>query len=468
MSNPSSDSYRNITRYQGQDYSFAPRYLRARDPTTSDIKPKEQQGHYPLGSLWTNSSNSNLWALANITNNLAKWVLLSGGTGPLIKIGVPNGTSPINPDTNGLISFTSTGATVTITGSAGGLGAQNINFDVNAAAILEKLAGDDAAPVVPTAGQINLTGITVLNATNAKPVFFKKNAGSTEELDVQLATTSTSVAKNINNAGLASYSSTQFAIDAPTGFVTLAGGGTNKALQTITGDSGGAVIPDANNNINHVSDANYNTLGGVGILTGSASTLTLNLTRALSSPTAIGNTAANTGQFTAIGVNVAAPAKGIELASTNGIKFDTSSGANTAAPPLAVATSNTLTIYEEGTFTPTLVGHSVAGTTTYTAQVGRYVRIGNWVWIQYAIGISAATGTGVADFTMPFTSANTVIIASSMGSHQDQGTGAITLSQSYINTASAISNLRDNGSTVSYAVENASRAYQSGLFFPTV
>ncbi len=83
MSNPSSDSYRNPLRHTGQDYSFAPRYLRPRDPfsptnASRDIKPKENQGYYPLGSIWTNSTNGNLWILANITNNLAKWLLLTG------------------------------------------------------------------------------------------------------------------------------------------------------------------------------------------------------------------------------------------------------------------------------------------------------------------------------------------------------------------------------------------------------
>jgi len=132
----SSDSFRNVTRYIGQDYRFVPTYIRPRDPfspTTSstDIKPKEQQGYYPITSLWTNSTNGNIWALAGIANNLAKWILISSGSsGPALMFGVPLGTSPITPDSNGLVNFTSTGSTVAITGSAGGLGLQNINFDV--------------------------------------------------------------------------------------------------------------------------------------------------------------------------------------------------------------------------------------------------------------------------------------------------------------------------------------------------
>ena len=135
MSNPSSDSYRNPLRHTGQDYSFAPRYLRPRNPlsptnASADIKPKEQQGYYPLGSLWTNSSNGNLWALATITNNLAKWILISGTSGPILNITVPNGVSPIVADGNGTINFTSNDGSVVITGSSASPNNHTINFDV--------------------------------------------------------------------------------------------------------------------------------------------------------------------------------------------------------------------------------------------------------------------------------------------------------------------------------------------------
>lgn len=91
---------------------------------------------------------------------------------------------------------------------------------------ITNVIGDDGMPVVPAAGTgaITLDGITVLNAVNAKPVFFKKNATNTEELDVQVTTTSASGSKNINNAGLASFDSLFFTVDASTGFVSVAGG----------------------------------------------------------------------------------------------------------------------------------------------------------------------------------------------------------------------------------------------------
>ena len=79
--------------------------------------------------------------------------------------------------------------------------------------------------------------------------------------------------------------------------IGLTGGGS--AVEHLTADSGGILNPTSNN-FNIVSDANYNTLGGTGIFNGVGSTITLNLTKALSSPTPIGNTAINTGQFSAL------------------------------------------------------------------------------------------------------------------------------------------------------------------------
>jgi hypothetical protein len=80
--------------------------------------------------------------------------------------------------------------------------------------------------------------------------------------------------------------------------------------------------------------------------------------------------------------------------------------ANTHAPGM---TSELLTWYEEGVFTPTVFGTGTAGTGTYTFQVGSYVRIGKVVQFQASLAWSAHTGTG--DFGgvggLPFSSAST-------------------------------------------------------------
>ena len=97
---------------------------------------------------------------------------------------------------------------------------------------------------------------------------------------------------------------------------------------------------------------------------------------------------------TTIGVGGATPST-----SGAGITFPATQSASTDA--------NTLDDYEEGTWTPTIVGSSTTGTGTYSYQVGRYTKIGNLVNLSCYIAWSAHTGTGNMYLgNLPFTSAN--------------------------------------------------------------
>lgn len=81
----------------------------------------------------------------------------------------------------------------------------------------------------------------------------------------------------------------------------------------------------------------------------------------------------------------------------------------------ASADANTLDDYEEGSWTPTIVGSSSAGTGTYTTQAGRYTKIGNLVFISGTIIWTAHTGTGnILIGGLPFTS-NATNIAYGVG-----------------------------------------------------
>ena len=128
-------SPKNPSRYLGPNVYLSSIVSRNRAPTSADYKQPETGKLYPLGSYWivsvnpTTGTQGDLWYLSKIAANVAYWLLVSSGSsGPLIKIGVPDGTTPVYPDATGLINFTSTDGSVVITGSAGGLGAQNINF----------------------------------------------------------------------------------------------------------------------------------------------------------------------------------------------------------------------------------------------------------------------------------------------------------------------------------------------------
>ena len=65
--------------------------------------------------------------------------------------------------------------------------------------------------------------------------------------------------------------------------------------------------------------------------------------------------------------------------------------ANTNAPGM---TSELLNWYEEGTFTPTVLGTTTAGTATYGTQLGTYTRIGRMVYFQLELIWSSGTGAG--------------------------------------------------------------------------
>lgn len=65
---------------------------------------------------------------------------------------------------------------------------------------------------------------------------------------------------------------------------------------------------------------------------------------------------------------------------------------------------NTLDDYEEGTFTPTVIGTGTAGTGTYSVQAGSYTKVGRLVSFQFYINITDHTGTGNMQFAgLPFT-----------------------------------------------------------------
>lgn len=62
--------------------------------------------------------------------------------------------------------------------------------------------------------------------------------------------------------------------------------------------------------------------------------------------------------------------------------------------------------YAQGTYSPTYLGGTTAGATTYTLQQGAWTRIGNVVIVTGTVIWTAATGTGNAQVSLPLTSVN--------------------------------------------------------------
>jgi hypothetical protein len=107
--------------------------------------------------------------------------------------------------------------------------------------------------------------------------------------------------------------------------------------------------------------------------------------------------------------------------------------ANTAA---AGMTSQLLNWYEEGTWTPTIIGTTTSGVGVYTTQTGKYTRIGRAVNFYCLVVWVAHTGTGNMQIgTLPFTSANDGAFTPAAGRGDP-----VTISASNIQTFSVLPN----------------------------
>jgi len=99
---------------------------------------------------------------------------------------------------------------------------------------------------------------------------------------------------------------------------------------------------------------------------------------------------------------------GVVTANANGGVLHLKSGITFPATQVAATDVNTLDDYEEGTFTPTIVGGTTAGVGTYVVQSGNYTKVGNLVTFRLYVATSAHTGTGAMLISsLPFTSNGT-------------------------------------------------------------
>lgn len=107
--------------------------------------------------------------------------------------------------------------------------------------------------------------------------------------------------------------------------------------------------------------------------------------------------------------NAAGGAAGAPLTFTQTMTLDQSGYLRLASGGIQfngdTAAANALDDYEEGTFTPAIIGTTTAGVGTYTLQVGRYTKVGNRVHYSIVLDWTAHTGTGNMRIAgLPFTS----------------------------------------------------------------
>jgi len=184
-------------KYIGPDVDTIARVSRSRAPTTADYRRPENNKYYEISTIWMDETTDTPYILVDITANVATWKTFG------------------SPSTS----------------------------------IVSTLTGDTAITVSPDAtGDIDLSGVVVANATNAKPLYVDEDAVNNKlNFQVQVASDITGAPSDKNDAGICSFSDTQFVVDA-NGYVTLVGG-TNPPPQTLTGDDGVSVGPNGSGNI---------------------------------------------------------------------------------------------------------------------------------------------------------------------------------------------------------------------------
>ena len=92
----------------------------------------------------------------------------------------------------------------------------------------------------------------------------------------------------------------------------------------------------------------------------------------------------------------------------------------------ASSDANTLDDYEEGTFSPTVVG-TTSGSATYTTQNGIYVKVGGWVFVQIALDFNKSTISGnLRIANLPFTSKSGINYSTSCGYWSGWATAILT------------------------------------------
>lgn len=119
-----------------------------------------------------------------------------------------------------------------------------------------------------------------------------------------------------------------------------------------------------------------------------------------------------------------------------------------------------------GTYTPTYLGLTTPGVTTYTTQQGNWRRYGDLVIAQFEITWTAATGTGVAIISLPFAAAAGLefampIYISNVTFAAGTPLGIVQTGQAYMLMGTPTS----NAATAALAVEAAGTVFGTAIYF---
>lgn len=311
-------SPKNPLKYTGPNVYLSVVVNRNREPTGADYRQPETGRLYALNSFWLIGNNpttgveGDLWYLSKIVANVAFWLKFGTSISGLFSINVPFPGGPTNviPTLGGLMTFTSTSGTVSISSTV----ANTINFDVTGGPVVEHLTGNSGGILNPIANNFNILGTGSIGIAGLAATLTVQLTGlNNHSVLVGAGTpTITSLAVGTNGQVLlgstgadpvfgtltSSDSSIAFTTGAGTLSLQVAGGTTTG--KTITGNNAVALSPTAGNwNIFGASTA----AGTTPVSTfGAGSTLTVNVQKAqaiaLTNATNVGLAAFNSAEFT--------------------------------------------------------------------------------------------------------------------------------------------------------------------------
>jgi len=192
----------NPLGYMGINIPQQPAFLggNTRAPNFSDV-------HEP-GTQWQEGDGvgAKIW----ITTGQGNWILETSSTGDIVDIAVPNGTSPVTADANGLITFTSTDSSVTITGST-----NSIDFTTN---FTDLIFTENTGTATASSNNLFVVGGPNSSTSNNRPI---QTSGSGNTIAITAKTAMSAASGNDATNGVSTFSNVDFSVDV-SGFVQLA------------------------------------------------------------------------------------------------------------------------------------------------------------------------------------------------------------------------------------------------------
>ena len=338
------------------------------------------------------------------------------------------GTVPNAALTNSSVTL-SNGNNITITGSPLSLGG-TASFNLTGTTLNSVQIGSASGALTSVA--VGSSGTVLTGVTGGAPIFQAPAASS-------ISITGNSGGALVGNAFSLVGGTTGLAFagagttETLGGTLVVANGGTNatsfattdgtiffdgtRLVTTATGSSGQVLTSNGVGvapTYQAVSLTGAVTSIGAGSNTTVSGTASVPIVNLVNSPSVSGSITAATGLIATAGGIAATGTSTINSTGAASTSIGTGTGTSTFGNLTGTTTINfgggsVLSKFINWTsYTPTVIGNTTAGTTTYTMQFGQYMVLGNLLIAQFNIAYSAATGTGSLQIgAFPLTISNT-------------------------------------------------------------